>query len=243
MKNLFLKSFMCSAALACCALFSPAAAQDDAPDADELLRAMREMTVSQGERDVQGTIRKNRTKIPFSLSARGETIVFQYKENEAWKRFDVRIRESAAELVLVNGGKAQVMSPSNYAQTIAGTDVCYEDLSLRFLYWKGGKILTDVADSRIKGRDCFVVEVKNPKPGVGQFAWVRLWVDKENGTTWQIDGYGRDGKLKKRFTITSVQKLADGTWFFKQMKLEIRNPENPDRTIALDYLEMEDLMK
>ena len=47
--------------------------------------------------------------------------------------------------------------------------------------------------------------------------------------------------LVKRFSITSVQRLKDGTWFFKQMKLEVRNPQNPNRTIALDYLEMDDL--
>ncbi len=237
-----MKKFLTMLCVAACGLLLPVQAQD-APSADELLRAMRDMTVSQGEKDVAGTIRKNRTKIPFSLSARGETIVFQYKEADAWKRFDVRIKERSADLVLVNGGKAQVMSASNYAQPIAGTDVCYEDLSLRFLYWKGGKVLTNAADSRIKGRDCYVVEVPNPKPSVGQFAWVRLWVDKENGTTWQIDGYGKDGKLKKRFTITSVQKLSDGSWFFKQMKLEVRNPQDPNRTIALDYLEMDDIKK
>lgn len=228
---------MAIALLGCLSL----AAAQEAPSADELLQAMREMTVSQGSRDVVGTIRKNKTKIPFSLSARGETIVFQYKEGEAWKRFDVRIRERSADLLLVEGKDARVMPPAHYARTIAGTDVCYEDLSLRFLYWKGGKVLQNTADSRIKGRDCYIVEIPNPQPSVGQFAWVRLWVDKENGVTWQIDGYGADGKLRKRFTITSVQRLADGTWFFKQMKLEVRNPQNPDRTIALDYLEMDDL--
>lgn len=212
-----------------------------APDADALLKVMREMTVSQGNRDVMGNIRKGRLKVPFSISARGETLAFQYKQGEAWQRFDVRIREKNVDLMLVNNGKAQVMAPANYARTIAGTDVCYEDLSMRFLYWKGGKVTENTADSRIKGRDCYIVEVPNPKPGVGQFSWVRMWVDKENGTTWQIDGYGADGKLKKRFSITSVQRLSDGTWFFKQMKLEVRNPQNPNRTIALDYLEMEDL--
>lgn len=217
----------------------PLAAQDI--NADDLLHAMREMTVSQGNRDVMGTIRKNRSKTPFSLSARGETIVFQYKSGESWQRFDVRIKEKNADLILVNNGKAQVMAPSHYTKTIAGTDVCYEDLSLRFLYWKGGKLVDDSANSRIKGRDCYIVEVKNPNSSVGQFAWVRMWVDKENGTTWQIDGYGKDGKLKKRFTITSVQRLSDGTWFFKQMKLEVRNPKDPNRTIALNYLEMDDL--
>ncbi len=241
MKNTFRQTFK-SALLGCFLLAAGAFAQE-APSADELLRAMRDMTVSQGNKDVSGTIRKNRTKIPFSLSARGETIVFQYKESDAWKRFDVRIREKSAQLIQVEGGKATVMAPASYTKTIAGTDVCYEDLSLRFLYWKGGKVLADSSNSRIKGRDCYVVEVPNPTPAVGQFAWVRMWVDKENGTTWQIDGYGRDGKLKKRFTITSVQKLDDGSWFFKQMKLEIRNPQDPNRTISLNYLDMADLLK
>ena len=241
MKNLFRRTII--TALTGCSILASAAVAQDAPSADELLSAMRDMTVSQGNKDVAGTIRKNRTKIPFSLSARGETIVFQYKENNAWKRFDVRIREKNAQLVQVDGGKATVMSPASYTKNIAGTDVCYEDLSLRFLYWKGGKVLEDSANSRIKGRDCYIVEVPNPNPAVGQFAWVRMWVDKENGTSWQIDGYGKDGKLKKRFTITSVQKLNDGTWFFKQMKLEIRNPQDPNRTISLNYLDMDDLPK
>ena len=221
----------------------PAWAQDESvePSADELLACMREMTVSQGNKDVAGRIRKGKLKIPFSLSVRGDTLAFQYKEGDSWKRFDVRIKEDKADLLRVENGKAVVMAPSQYAQPIAGTDVCYEDLSLRFLYWPGGEMVDAGSDSRIKGRDCYVVQVLNPTPKVGQFAWVRMWVDKENGTTWQIDGYGADGKLKKRFSITSVQRLSDGSWFFKQMKLEVRNPQNPDRTIALDYLEMDDL--
>ncbi len=213
----------------------------ETPAADDLLAAMRQMTVSQGERDVVGTIRKNKTKVPFSLSSRGDTIVYQYKQDAAWHRFDVRLQSSSAELRLVKDNKAQVMASSNYSQTIAGTDVSYEDLALRFLYWRGGRVIENTSDSRVKGRDCYIVEVRNPSPGVGQYAWVRIWIDKENGTAWQIDGHGADGKLRKRFAITSVQKLSDGTWFFKQMKLEVRNPQNPDRTMALDYLEMDDL--
>ena len=210
-------------------------------EADELLKEMRTALTSQGSRDVLGNIRKGSTRVPFSLSARGDTIAFQYKQDDTWKRFDVHIGNKEARLMLVNNGKAVVMAPSNYSQNIAGTDVTYEDLSLRFLYWKGGKILPDSADSRIKGRDCYIVQAANPSPGVGQFATVRMWIDKENGTVWQVDGYGVNGKLKKRFSITSVQRLSDGTWFFKQMKMEVRNPQNDRRTIALDYLEMDDI--
>ncbi len=221
----------------------PVQAQEDAVDADELLYIMRNMTVNQGNTDVMGAIRKGAVKIPFSLSSRGETIVFQYKQNNAWNRFDVRIKEKNVDLIRVVKGKAQVMSASGYSAPIAGTDVCYEDLSLRFLYWKGAKLINDPANCRIKGRDCHIVEVANPKPSVGQFAWVRMWVDKENGTSWQIDGYGKDGKLKKRFTITSVQRLDDGRWFFKQMKLEVRDPKDPNRNLSINYMDMEDLKK
>lgn len=239
-----LKTLLCAAAVALAAGAGVYAQEEETPDADVLLKAMRDMTVSQGNKDVSGTIRKNKLKVPFSLSARGETIVFQYNQDNVWHRFDARIKARNVDLLLVDAkGQARVMAASSYAQPIAGTDVCYEDLSLRFLYWKDGKVVTEGVETRVKGRDCWVVQVANPNPSTGQFAWVRMWVDKENGTSWQIDGYGRDGKLKKRFTITSVQKLSDGTWFFKQMKVEVRNPENPDRTIALDYLEMDDIKK
>lgn len=211
------------------------------PSADQILSAVRESMVSQGERDVLGKIRKASLQVPFSLSARGETIIFQFKENDAWQRFDAQIKQRNVNLLKVAGGKAVEMSASDYAKSIAGTDVTYEDLSMRFLYWTGGRLIDDSQNSRIKGRDCYIVEVANPQKNVGQYAWVRMWLDKENGTTWRIDGYGADGQLKKRFSITSVQKLSDGTWFFKQMKMEVRDPNNQNRTIALDYLEMDDL--
>ena len=224
-----------------CAISVGAVAQEEGISADELLEVMRDMTVSQENKDVLGSIRKGRSKIPFSLSARGETIVFQYKVNNAWQRFDVRIKEKNVDLIRVVKGKAQIMAPASYSTAIADTDVCYEDLSLRFLYWKGGKLINDSANSRIKGRDCYIIEVANPTPSIGQFAWVRLWVDKENGTSWQIDGYGKDGKLKKRFSITSVQQLKDDTWFFKQMKLEVRDPKDPNRNTSINYIDMQDL--
>ncbi len=238
----FISSFFVGVA-ALVAVAMPANAQEEEISADDLLYVMRSMTVNQENTDVMGAIRKGAKKVPFSLSSRGDTIVFQYKQNNAWNRFDVRIKEKNVDLIRVVKGKAQVMSAKGYSTPIAGTDVCYEDLSLRFLYWKGAKLIDDPANSRIKGRDCYIVEVANPNPAVGQFAWVRMWVDKENGTSWQIDGYGSDGKLKKRFTITSVQRLDDGRWFFKQMKLEVRDPKNPDSNLSINYMDMDDLKK
>ncbi len=221
---------------------SAAKAEEDI-SADDILYVMRQMTISQDKTDVTGHIRKGAAKVPFALSSRGQTIVFQYKQNNEWNRFDVRINEKNVDILRVVKGKAYKISAKGYNTPIAGTDVCYEDLSLRFLYWKGAKLIDDPANSRVKGRDCHIVEVANPNPAVGQFAWVRMWVDKENGTAWQIDGYGANGKLKKRFTITSVQRLDDGRWFFKQMKLEVRDPKNPNVNVSINYLDMQDLKK
>lgn len=236
-----MKHLFCLAVTAIVCMAAPRAAADSALSADELLASVRNTMTSQGERDVQGQLRKGRTKVPFGMSVRGDVIAFQYKPGTGWKRFDLHIKGKGVEIAEVVGGKAAMMPAARYTESIAGTDICYEDMSLRFLYWKNGRILDKGVDPRVKGRDCWVVEIPNPKPSVGQFAWMRAWIDKENGTTWQIDGYDAQGRLKKRFSITSVQKLKDGTWFFKQMKLEVRDPANPARTVALDYIEMDDL--
>lgn len=215
---------------------------DQAVQADKLLETVRTTMTSQGERDVQGHLRKGRNKVPFAMSARGDVIVFQYKKGDVWKRFDLHLKSKTADLLEVDSsGNAVHMPSARYTESIADTDICYEDLSLRFLYWKNGVIVNDASIARVKGRDCYVVELPNPNLKTGQFARMRVWIDKENGTTWQIDGYDAQGKLKKRFSITSVQKLKDGSWFFKQMKLEVRDPVNPSKTKALDYIEMDNL--
>lgn len=236
-----MKHPFCTAVLAALCLTSFGSVADAAPQADELLASVRKTMTSQGERDVQGRLRKGRTKVPFGMSARGDVIAFQYKLGNEWKRFDLHIKGQGVEIAEVQNGRAAMMPAGRYTENIAGTDICYEDMSLRFLYWKGGRVIEQGIDSRVKGRDCWVVEIPNPTPAVGQFAWVRAWIDKENGATWQIDGYDARGRLKKRFSITSVQKLSDGAWFFKQMKLEVRDPANPNKTMALDYIEMDDL--
>lgn len=47
------------------------------------------------------------------------------------------------------------------------------------------------------------------------------------------------GKLAKRFMIDSVMKLKDGSWFFKRMKVEVRDPSNPRRTVSVSYIDMD----
>ena len=68
---------------------------------------------------------------------------------------------------------------------------------------------------------------------------MRGGVDKEKGAMWQGGGSDRRGELAKRFMIDSVMKLKDGSWFFKRMKVEVRDPSNPRRTVSVSYIDMD----
>lgn len=218
---------------------SPAWSQEAAPDAGQLLKRVRQAATLQENKDVKGQIRKRSVKVPFSMSLRGNLIAFQYQADKAWNRFDLKFKDRGQEILSWKDGKAGVLPMAQYSVPIAGTDVTYEDLSMRYLYWSRPKVVRDDAASTVKGRDCWIVQIPNPNPNVGQYAWVRVWIDKENGAMWQMDGIDGRGELAKRFMIDSLMKLKDGSWFFKRMKVEVRDPSNPRKTVSVSYIDME----
>ena len=219
--------------------FAASLAQEASPDAGQLLKRVRQGATLQENKDIKGQIRKRSVKIPFSMSLRGNLIAFQYQLNNVWNRFDLKFKDRGQDILSWKDGKAGVLPVAQYAVPSAGTDVTYEDLSMRYLYWPQAKIVRDDAASTVKGRDCWIVQIPNPNSGVGQYAWVRVWIDKENGAMWQVDGIDRRGELAKRFMIDSVMKLKDGSWFFKRMKVEVRDPSNPRRTVSVSYVDMD----
>ncbi|MEG1508530.1 MAG: outer membrane lipoprotein-sorting protein [Akkermansia sp.] len=208
------------------------------PRADDLLKNVRQCAMMQDNKNVAGQLRKQGNKVPFNINLRENLICFQYQTGGQWQRFDLRFKDKGQEIQVMKDGALQRLPVSQYAQPIAGTDVTFEDLSMRFLYWSNGSVMPQDGSSEVKGRDCWVVQVKNPTPNMGQYEWARVWIDKENGAMWQIDGIAANGELSKRFIMDSVMKLKDGTWFFKKMKLEVRDPSNSRKTRSVSYIEM-----
>ncbi len=215
-------------------------AQEAQPDAVQLMKQVRQAATLQEDKEVPGQIRRRGVKIPFTMELKGGVISFRYELNNVKERFDLKFKEKGQEIIFYTGNKSAKLSVDKYAQPIAETDVAYEDLSLRYLYWPNPEIVKDDDASVVKGRECWIVLIKNPNPKVGQYAWVRLWIDKENGAMWQLDGINAKGELAKRFLMDSVMKLKDGSWFFKRMKVEKRDPQNARRTISVSYIDMED---
>lgn len=146
---------------------APSFSQQAAPDAGQLLKRVRQGATLQENKDVKGQIRRRSVKVPFSMSLRGNLIAFQYQLDNAWNRFDLKFKDRGQEILSWKGGKSGVLPVSQYAVPIAGTDVTYEDLSMRYLYWPQAKIVRDDAASTVKGRDCWIVQIPNPTPRWG----------------------------------------------------------------------------
>lgn len=216
--------------------FSPVfAAKEKQPDADLLLARVRYSTTLQKDQKYEGTLTKKKTKLPFGIELKQGSIYFSYSDdNKNWKTFELRFKEKGQELYTYENGKKVKFNAKRYSETIGGTDVTLEDLSLRFLYWPHGTIRPQSHANTVKGRDCYIVDIPNPSPGSGAYASIRTWIDKENGALWQIDAFDALGKHLKRFTITSVQQKGD-TWFLKQMKIDVKNPET-GKVIASNYI-------
>ena len=66
-------------------------------------------------------------------------------------------------------------------------------------------------------------------------------MDKESGALLKAEGFDWQGKLSKRFTVTSGQRLED-KWYLKQMRIEGFDP-GTERVRSRTYLEIKGLAK
>jgi hypothetical protein len=99
---------------------------------------------------------------------------------------------------------------------VQGTDFSWLDLSLSFLWWTSGRIL---GHEVVRGRQCYVVEVR-PSPGDDcAYSSVRLWVDKEIRMMLQAEAYGKGGEPARKLWVRSVKRIND-RWMIKDMDVE-----------------------
>lgn len=215
-------------------LFCCAMAQE--PSADEILRAARSAPL--GDHAVlQARLRNDNTgeKTPLRIVLDGTIVRYQFSNPE--QEIQLRMSEDSAELWEKVGGKEKEIPPSRYGEKIHGTDVTYEDISLRFLYWPNAKLL---GSENIRTRNCWKIEIQAPR-GKSQYPAVRLWINKESGALMRMEGYGWDGRVIKRFEVTSGQKLA-GEWMLKNMRVQSFDPKTHE-AVGRTYLQVLDREK
>ena len=196
------------------------------PDANAMIRSIR-LSATLQQMDLAGVIRKDgQADVPVSLFVRENNMQFWLGRNE---RFHIRMGNEEAKLMTVvdDKGTTKNFPTSKLVQRINGTDVTYEDLTLRFLYWQNAKL---EGEERIRGEDCYKVRLDNPKPGTGAFAAVYVWIHKKYGAFWQIRAHDKQGRALKEFQVNSVMQLPGGKGYTIQEMLV--NSLSPDLRVT-----------
>lgn len=194
-------------------------------DAGQLMERARIAATLQ-QSDLQGEISKGSTKLPISLFLRGENI--QFTTGEGRKRFHMRLGDDQFDLFEIIDGKQRAFPSGKLSESIAGTDLTYEDLAFRFLYWPNPKL---EGDERVSRNDCWKLRVNNPG-NKGAYAAIYVWIHKDSGAFMKIEGFDRSGKRLKRFEVREVQKVGDG-YTLKEMDVSTMNG---DRTASRSKL-------
>ncbi len=226
------RHFLRLAALSACAV--PLHAEDEPePDAEDIQRLVKLSYIRQ-EMSLKGTLRNDATdaEAPFNLSMQQNTIRFRFDNPTQIINLDLNDKGFTLYEV-VKGSKAEV-KPGRYTENIRATDITYEDLSLRFLYWPNP---VKLENETVSHRTCWRLRLSNPS-STGAYGTAFIWVDKGSGGLLQMQGYDRQGKLIKQYKVISGMKVGDGM-MLKEMRIETFDPNNNRKPIGRSYLELE----
>ncbi|MDA7891469.1 outer membrane lipoprotein-sorting protein [Akkermansiaceae bacterium] len=203
-----------------------------AQTAKEIMESVRQVAVLQKEQILTGVIRKGVKKTPLNLFLKGKDI--QFTLNDGTEGFHLRLEDDKQELWDITNGKAKKFPVSKIGASVANTDLTYEDLALKFLYWpnpnkyEGGKIGLE---------DCWRIHIVNPEKS-GSYREVSVWVTKKHRALARVVGYGPRPARRplKQFEIIDVMKV-NGVFTVETMK--VSRFDEKRRVIGDTYLEFD----
>jgi len=213
----------------CDAQERPAAAEEQQPDPRLILEGARlSATLTKLDDGLTGHLRKGRQKTPVTLFLKGENMQFQFSENnKQWRIFHMRLADENFQLFEMVNGKTQNFNRQKLVEPIAGSDLTYEDLALRFFYWPDPKL---IKTEEVSGQDCYRIRVEKPRGAAGNYETVEVWVHVKFGAFMRIRGYDEQGTLIKEFQVEDVMKIDDKTWTLHKMKVSSHDPKDGRRS-------------
>src|SRR6266550_3145251 len=127
---------------------------DPPPSAKDILASVR-MMESRQQIDLQGQLRQNDVVIPFRLAQNGPLIRYSFTNPD--EVLELRLGENSSRLDLVSGSETEKFPASKLDQRIRGTNVTYEDLSFKFLYWPTARVL---GEEKVRTRNCWKLQLR-----------------------------------------------------------------------------------
>jgi hypothetical protein len=205
-----------------------ASAQEDANAALDQIR----LAQAQISKPLTGRLRpEDGEAIPFQLRLKGSEIDYQF--NNPTETIKLQLTDSGSILSLEDAASRQNLAGSKLQESVRGSDITYEDLSLRFIYWRNAKL---TGEQRVRAITCSIVDVQ-PSSRNTAYSTVRLWIAKDRGALIKAEGFDWQAKLVKRFEIISAQRVEEKT-IFKQIRIERINPETA-KVVSRTYLELD----
>lgn len=213
---------------------APLTAHAQAIDAQAILEGARmAATLTELEEGLTGNLTKDGKKTPVTLFLKGKEIQFQFSERGGpWQIFHMRLADQRYDLFEIKDGKTVNFPGAKLIEPIAGTDLTYEDLALRFFYWPNPK---HEGMESIGGRSCHKLRLDKPKDSPGRYEAVYVWVDQQYGAFMQIRGHDKAGALIKEFQVRDVMQIGK-VWTLKRMQVATHDPKTGRRSSLTDVV-------
>ena len=214
-------------------LLAPAAARGQDPDPKAILEGARmSATLTHLEDGLRGNLRQGGRKTPVMLFLKGKDIQFQFSENKGpWRIFHMRIGDENFNLFEIIDGKTRRFPPEKLVAPIAGSDLTYEDLALRFFYWPNPKL---EGREDVGGQPCYKIRIDKPKSVAGRYEVAYVWVHVKFGAFMKIRGHDKSGGLVKEFLVEDVMQIAKDVWTLRKMQVASHDPATGRRISITD---------
>ena len=211
------------------ACFSIHSASAQAPDPKVILENARmSATLTKLDDGLSGKLNKGFSKVPVTLFLKGKDIQFQYSEvKNQWRIFHMRIGDEKFNLFEIIDGKTREFPADKLVAPIAGTDLTYEDLAMRFFYWPK-PVLEGTED--VAGQQCYKIRVDKPKGVAGRYDVVYVWVHTKFGAFMRIRGHNKAGGLLKEFQVEDIMQVAKDVWTLRKMQVSTHDPATGRRS-------------
>ena len=169
---------------------------------------------------LQGELNKGGKTVPFTVKLQENLIHFSFENPKQNINLDITDKGYRLKEVTANSNKE--VPAAMYGTGVRGTDLTYDDISFRYLYW-GKKV--KIGEETIKTRRCYVVDLYNNPQRLGEYYLVRIFVDKESGGLMRMQAYDWNGKRIKTCTVTAGMKI-NGATVLKSMDVVRYDPES-----------------
>ena len=204
-------------------LLASVAASAQQPDAKAILEGARmSATLTHLDAGLSGHLRQGSRKTPVTLFLKGKDIQFQFSENNGpWRVFHMRIGDTSFNLFEILEGKTSNFPPDKLVAPIAGSDLTYEDLAMRFFYWPNPKY---EGQEEVGGMPCYKIRIEKPHGTAGRYEVVYVWVHTKYGAFIKIRGHDKSGGLVKEFQVEDTMQIAKDVWTLRKMQVATHDP-------------------